>query len=265
MSRRVLASIAALLALAALGSCQRARMKTAEEIFKEQSQHLASVKDFQFSATQRIEMAQHPLETEASVRFKSPNRFKIHMKLVGMNATVEQDLIGDGTTMWVISPGTLGGGVIKFDINRIDAAMMLGRQGVPLAEMLDPSKAEELSQRMRKSFRITVLPEQKVNGVPAYVLELVPKSGSEGGDMPEEMLAAISRMRIWIGKKDGIQYRSEMYNRDGKLEMAQEVNDARLNAGISDDEFRYTPPPGTKVVDGMEMVHGRGGMGGGGM
>lgn len=259
MSGRFYAWALVCMGLLGLASCQRARPRTAEEILKEQGEHLASVKDEQFTVVQTLQMAEHPLTTEAEVIFKTPDRFHIQTKLQGMSTTVEQTLISDGKTMWIASNAPQGNQIVRFDLTKIPARSLLGRQGVPLTEMLDPARLEGVHQELLSQFEPKVLRPENVEGKKADVLEFSLKSTPEQGSQAAPM---ISRMKLWIGQKDGFQYREEIYDKEGKLVMTQEARDVLLNRGISEERFQYTPPPGEKVTDGLEMMHGMGGMGG---
>ena len=131
--------------------------------------------------------------------------------------------VTDGKTLWAYSPADKQ--VLVQDV----AEAMPSR--VPLSFLAGDCA-------LRKDFTISLVEHAGTRGLPTTrVLDLRPKR-------PE---AGIARMLLEVNLKGYTVEKTTVFDAYGNTTVIA-LNDLKLNSGISDDQFLFTPPAGVRVV-----------------
>src|SRR5208282_3402458 len=94
-------------------------------------------------------------------------------------------------------------------------------------------------QDMLKSFDISYISTEKVAGVDAAKLQLVPKS--------QQVKNTFDHILLWIDPAQGISIQQQFFTPSGDYRLAK-YSDIKLNEKISDTAFKLRTTPKTKVV-----------------
>lgn len=154
---------------------------------------------------------------------------------------VDQTSISDGQVLWQVVNAPNGQQIVKFDLTKFPAGK---GQAAAMATggLMDPFETGD-PDKLLKGYDIQVLGKEDGK---RHVIEFRQKVG-EGGK--------VGKIKKWYGVSDGFLYKAEMYTASGDLMMTQEGMAPSFDTGLSDDLFRYTPPPGAHVRDGNEMMN----------
>jgi outer membrane lipoprotein carrier protein len=150
---------------------------------------------------------------------KSPDRIKLEF------TDPEGDLIvGDGTHFWVYYPSVDANQVI-----RAPAAQAGASGSVDL-------RAQFVGDPVTR-FEFTLNGSESVEGRPASVLTLVPKQ-----DM------GYRQLKVWIDREDGLARKFDIVEHSGLTRHIQ-LSSLEINPALGDAEFRFTPPPGARIIE----------------
>jgi len=94
-------------------------------------------------------------------------------------------------------------------------------------------------QDMLKSFDVSYIGTEKVRGVDAAKLQLVPKS--------QQVKNTFDHILLWIDPAQGISIQQQFFTPSGDYRLAK-YSDIKLNEKISDTAFKLRTTPKTKVV-----------------
>ncbi|HUW81587.1 MAG TPA: hypothetical protein VMZ31_02175 [Phycisphaerae bacterium] len=95
---------------------------------------------------------------------------------------------------------------------------------------------------LRKDYDLKLLPDETVEGKPAWVIEATPKKDSPAAQ-------AGMTMRYYYDKDSGMMVKMVGKSTDGKTSMTSIVKDLKLNPDISADRFVFKVPEGAHVMD----------------
>jgi len=88
------------------------------------------------------------------------------------------------------------------------------------------------------------LPDEKLDGKPAYVLEARLRP-----DDPQAATSEISRTLYYYDKETGLIVRVLAYDRKGKVASTTITSEIRTDADIAADRFIFEPPEGIKIEE----------------
>jgi outer membrane lipoprotein carrier protein len=131
-------------------------------------------------------------------------------------------VLADGTYFWMYTPSAHERQALRTPMERSADGPSLDRQFVIGAS---------------RRYVPTYVGADTLSGRPAHVLALVPKF-----DTP------VTLVRVWIDEADFLVRRFEIAEANGTRRTV-ELTDLRVNVPIPDSVFRWTPPPGVRVVD----------------
>jgi outer membrane lipoprotein-sorting protein len=98
----------------------------------------------------------------------------------------------------------------------------------------------------REDYDLSVLPEEKIDGETAYVIQATPK---------EKTTPGMSKTLNYYRKSDGIMLKMVMYGEDGKPMSTITYSDIKVNADIPAERFVFKAPPGVQVMDMSAAGH----------
>ena len=136
-----------------------------------------------------------------------------------------QLVVADGQYVWVLNESQ--GQKAVFKSNMTEARNMAVGEGF---------------DALRKDYDLKLLPDEKVEGKPAWVIEATPKKGppaARGG----------MTMRQYYDKDSGVMVKAVGRSTDGKSTMTTIVKDLKVNPPISADRFVFKVPEGAHVMD----------------
>jgi outer membrane lipoprotein-sorting protein len=110
---------------------------------------------------------------------------------------------------------------------------------------------ESLFANLRKKGELRLLPDETVDNLPAYVIELKPNAESQK-DSPIQTSAA----HYYIAKDTGILLQLVALDTSNNPITTVHYSNIKLNPKIDPARFTYTPPSGVKVEEGWDpKVH----------
>ncbi len=180
----------------------------------------AGMKSVRASFEQTIEnpMTGSKAVARGEIQQRKPNQLSVRF-----TDPAGDQIIVDGTSVWVYLPSTNPGQVIKQSVKAGSAAM------------LDP--ASELLRSPRTRYTITDAGTARLGERSTRVLTLVPKT---------EM--GFAKATVWIDPSDGTLRQFEVVDANG-LSRRVRLTNIRMNATTEASAFTFTPPPGVKVFE----------------
>lgn len=143
-----------------------------------------------------------------------------------MNITFDNGdrVAADGSTLWLYLPSSVPGQVIKVPYTGGNAGSV------------DP--ADQFLRAPRTRYNVTSAGSATVGGRATKVLNLVPKRRND----------AVTRAKLWIDDRDYSLRQLEVESPNG-LKRKIVITSFSANPQIDRAKFRFTVPPGAKVVD----------------
>lgn len=169
-----------------------------------------------------VQTAENPLlrnrvTSRGTLVQRRPDRF-----LMKFSDPAGDVIVSDGQYIWVYYPS-----VDEDQVMRAPAGAA-GAGGVDL-------QAQFLGDPVAR-FRSELHGKEEVGGRPAYVLTMVPR---------EPM--GYRSLKVWVDAGDYLVRRFEIVEDNG-VTRHLELSGLRLNASLDDSLFRFTPPPGARIV-----------------
>ncbi|MEX2285343.1 MAG: outer membrane lipoprotein carrier protein LolA [Gemmatimonadota bacterium] len=154
--------------------------------------------------------------SRGTVYQRQPDRFL--MKFSQPDGDV---IVSDGEYFWLYYPSVDAKQVLRSraaDVGGLDLqAQFIG----------DPTKR----------YNYTDQGAEEVAGRPARVITLVPKEA-----------AGYKSLKVWIDQRDHLVRRFELTMENG-VRQHFDLNNLQINPTLSNDLFRFTPPPGARIID----------------
>lgn len=160
------------------------------------------------------------MTSRGEVQQRRPGRFAVRF-----TEPAGDVIVADGATVWLYLPSTTPGQVIKSTLS-----------GAGGAASLDLS--DQFLSQPRAKYDITDAGAEMVDGRGTRALRLIPKAGRQLGFV---------RAKVWIDEKDGLIRQFEVADQSG-LSRRVKLSGVKVNAPVSASAFKFTPPPGTRVV-----------------
>ena len=194
--------------------------QSADATLEKAVERYAEMKTVRASFEQTIE---NPMTGSRMVARGEIQQRKPNMLSVRFTDPAGDQIIVDGTSVWVYLPSTSPGQVIKQSVKSGSAAM------------LDP--ASELLRSPRTRYTITDAGTARLGERATRMLTLVPKT---------EM--GFAKATVWIDPADGTLRQFEVVDANG-LSRRVRLTNIRMNVATDASAFRFTPPEGVKVFE----------------
>lgn len=130
----------------------------------------------------------------------------------------------DGTNMWLYTPSTTPGQVIRMPI--------------PHDPVYGPNVLTRILDRPTERYQVTWLRADTAEGRPADVLEFVPTTADP----------LFSRAVIWFDRQTLLPKRLELDERSG-VRRTLSLARVRTNTPVRESEFRFEVPDGVRVIE----------------
>ena len=137
-------------------------------------------------------------------------------------------ILADGRVLWVYLPSSAPRQVVKTNLS--------GRPGES-ADFI-----EEFLDHPRQRFTVSWVRADTVGSRPAEVIALVPRQAT---NLPYE------RAQIWVDQADSLVRRIEINEGSGSVRRIT-FDRLKINTPLPASSFKFTPPPGVRVVDASE-------------
>jgi chaperone LolA len=130
-------------------------------------------------------------------------------------------IVSDGKFFWIYYPSTDAKQVIK-------SAAAAGGGAVDL-------RAQFIGDPLQR-FQFTLDGHEAVAGRPADVLTLIPRQD-----------LGYKKLKVWVDTQDGLVRQFEITEENTTRRLV--LSDFQANPTLGDDLFRFTPPPGARIVE----------------
>lgn len=141
-------------------------------------------------------------------------------------------IVADGSNLWVYLPSSAPGQVIKVPAAAGQNGMLVDPMGQILSAPID-------------SYVIADAGAATVSGRATHAVTLTPKSRT----------ALFTTATLWIDDVDGLVRQLESSEPSGLVRKIT-ITRFKTNVAIPQSTFRFTPPAGTRVIDGSAMISG---------
>ena len=162
------------------------------------------------------------------VRQGDKMRYRIDMKNSMSQGEMKMDstalLVCDGETVLVIQD---------------QGGMKQGMKMKPDGSKMQLS-AKQIFEEMRKEYDLKLLPDETIDGKPAYTIEATPKTANPMG---------MTKMVMNFAKDTGVFLKQVGFDKDGKAIQTTTFTDLKINPDIDPKRFDLVVPEGVNVVD----------------
>ena len=120
---------------------------------------------------------------------------------------------------------------------------------------------EDLLKLAGADYDIKVSGSAKLDGKDVDVVEGMLKKGSSKADAKAVSgwnLPVPARIKYQIGVKDGFIYKTEGFDKAGKLMLEISYKNLKFNTGLADSQFTFKAPRKVAVIDATEVLPGLG-------
>jgi outer membrane lipoprotein-sorting protein len=150
-------------------------------------------------------------------------------------------LLGDGMEQKVL---TVFNGEIIYSEMEAMGRKQYSKAAPKEDDSQSPVGGKNLIDTIRKRGEVTLLPDETVNGVDSYAIEVKPDNGGQQqGPIKAELI------RFFVAKDSGIQVRSILMDAEGNALLTTDYTDIKVNPEIDPERFNYAPPAGVEVID----------------
>lgn len=190
-----------------------------ERVLARAAEAYGSVRTLRAAFVQRVEnpVLGRTTVSRGTLAQRRPDRF-----LMDFSEPAGDRIVSDGRHLWVYYPSVDTQQVIRMPAGE-------GAGGVDLQAQFLGDPTERFEPALRA--------EESVDGRPADVLVLTPR-----------VPTGYRRLVLWVDRRDGLARRFRIVEDNG-TERTFELSEMRTGMDLPDSLFRFTPPPGARVVD----------------
>jgi len=225
---------------ALLMSCQFAFAETAEDVLKKIAEQTKKHKTIQYKMKQTANLEQmgQGAKTETNGNYtylRKDEKTYVHADMTTnmdagmMKTTSKSKMVVDGEFMWVHTDS----------VTEVNGQKM--PQETVMKNKIDNKLLDPASMENMKNYELKLLPEEKISGNEAWVIEGTPKDAA--------MKAQQGRVVSWYDKKTGLPLKMAVYTPDGKALSTTTFSDIKVDEKVSPGMFKFEPPAGVQVMD----------------
>lgn len=242
--------------LAAMTTCCLA-LPTADELLKQMGAKAGERKTYEADTkmTSESQMGVMSSVGHFATELTEKDGAKVQKMCNTMDMTVKQDdqeqkmqmkMVNDGEFLWT----EMRNPSLPF----VQVMKMKPGQTMPGRMAPDPDPTKRMEE-MKKTYDLKVVGEETIDGQKMYILEGTLKENAAGpGQAP--------KVRMYINENDLAMRRVVAFDADGKQIGTMDFTNMKVNQPINADLFKYTPPPGARVMDMTKGFPGMPPMGG---
>ncbi len=233
-----------LAATVVLLSCQFAIAETAEDVMKKIAERTKKHKTIQYKMKQTSKLDHmgqgSTTETVGDYKYlRKDDKTFVHADMTTkmdagmMKTSSKSKMVVDGEFMWV----------------HTDSVTEVNGQKMPqesvMKNKIDNKLLDPASMEGMKNYELKLLPEEKVDGKDAWVIEGTPKDAT--------MKTQQGRVVSWYDQKTGLPIKMIGYTPDGKEMSTTTFSDVKVDEKLSSELFTFEPPAGVQVMDMTKM------------
>lgn len=160
-------------------------------------------------------------------------------KMKGPDGTdQEMTMVNDGEFVWMEMKDPASGQVMVMKMK-------------PDSQKVDSGDAKQFTDQ----YNLKLVGEEDFDGQKMWVLEGMPKVGDKAAPARSGMgmrmgpAAPPDKVRISVGQKDNFVHRFVQIDKAGKETSEMQFTNIKANQKVDPKLFKYTPPPGARVMD----------------
>lgn len=115
-----------------------------------------------------------------------------------------------------------------------------------LAKSVMPVSGKALFEMLHAKYNLKALPEESVEGEPAFAIEVESKELRDG--------KPVAKFRCYFSKKNGLQVKFVQIGPDDKPMSTVLYKDIKINTGLLPERFLYKPGDGVTVLDQTQVM-----------
>jgi outer membrane lipoprotein-sorting protein len=198
---------------------------TAEEIKTKVLDMDSSTSDYSYTMHTTTYYGGQTKEMSYNVLLKKPDK----VKSIAISPANQSESISvlDGTNLWGYNPNT--NTVKKISLTNISDIKTIDYYNI-IKYFFDDAN-------------VSLIGKQQLNKKEGYLLKIKPSS-SKTYDL-------IDSTKIWIDQETWLPLKYDTYDKNGTLTMTIQIQDLKVNTGISDSEFVFGIPPGAEIIDSV--------------
>lgn len=187
---------------------------TARDVLEKVRNTYETITDVELKFTQRVRMSVGRLDQSVTgaLLMKKVNKYRIEFE--------QQIIVTDGETVWSYS--------VSQQQVLVDRFKMDERSLTP----------DRILRGEAGNLTAVLLGKDKIGKHETVVLKLTPTEES----------SLVKTLKLWVSESDWLVRKAELLDLNGK-ETSYTVTEIRLNTGLPDTRFTFTPPAGVEIID----------------
>lgn len=187
----------------------------------------------QFSSKSKTEMTAQYLKQGEKILGRTESKINSEQKM------------GDQVSKNTVHITSISDGQFDYTIQDTDGVKTATKSNLAMNKELNPFNTLGMFKTMEETYDVKLMPDETVDGKPAWVLEMKPKDPAAA--------ATMGRTISYYDKESGISIKSTSYDPAGKPISTFITKDIKVNSSISPDRFVFKAPPGVEVMDTTQM------------
>ena len=219
---------------------QLAYAETAEDVMKKIGEIAKKHKTMQYKMKQEGTIKQPGMEMKTITNgdFKYMRKGEMMLMRADMNTSMDSAMMKMKSDSLMVTDE-------KYTWMYTDSVTEAMGQKTPqkmvMKNKIDKKMTDPTSMAQYENFDMKLLPEESVDGKPAWVLEMTPKNPAQKAQSP--------RTVSWYEKKSGLPLKTVSYGPEGKPVSTTTFSDHKVDEKLSEDLFKFEPPAGVQVMD----------------
>lgn len=188
--------------------------ESAADILEKVQGKYESIRDASLTFTRHVVfgVTQTRQDFAGTLAMKKGNRYRIELE--------DQTIVTDGKSVWTYSKIN---NQVFVDAYKEDSVSF---------------SPDRVLVNAPENYTAAILGKEEVGKKEASILKLVPKSDKSN----------LKWMKVWVDRDEWLMRKIQLLDIADNL-TTYEVGSLKLNAGLPDSTFRFTPPPGVEVID----------------
>lgn len=229
----------------------------AQQAVKLIQESIAALKDISTSIVQSHKFGEINTSFIGTLRFKAPNKFRANVEIAdGLGNKLKSLSVYEGNVLWQEQTDEKSGKITVFK------SIMRGTspQAGEFLKQFNP--IDQVKSLLRDYSVLSVKKEESAQGS-EYILELEinPEARQRRSQevkafsrntSPEDMIA--DRVIFCWNLKTEYVSSLKMFSENQKMQVVIRYTKAKINAGIDDEVFVYSPPKGVNIIDMSEAM-----------
>ncbi|HEY3315483.1 MAG TPA: outer membrane lipoprotein carrier protein LolA [Bacillota bacterium] len=226
LGRLAVAAVAALVVFAAAGC----GTPPTADLIRQMTAGFEKLQDYQGVLEVQYSLAGAGQTVQIRQSFKKPARYRL--EFLAPEEIKGQLTVFDGQTMWFYNP-------------QDNEVTVFEQAGEDVTGQDQKALLSGVVGEVSRATAVKVAGRARVVGRPAYLVELTPP-GPKGEDV-------VQRERVWVDRQTWLPLKVEAYNAGGAVISAATYTQVKVDAGLPDELFRFSPPQGAEVIQGGAM------------